>query len=323
MERRIEAEARAGTRFRPPSDGLIRSSNAQGKSVCERLDFSDGFALCRVKAETNQPTLFEAPVKDGDYLHIQVLLGGKCAFRNHRRDTRLTPFHSVLLDSGRNTAGWLSASDSEFHAISIDISRERLSRWIDRDAGRLVQPLLRDGQREVSSINAPNFDVWRRLSGEVVRSGRDRTTRRLAIERYAMQIVHSSIVSLLGEEDGPQTGLTPKDHDVARELRERLTADFLNPPDVSNLAAEYRMSPRRLEHAFGESFGMSSFQFLLNLRLDYAYQALLSGELHYKEVAWRLGYRHATSFSHAFRKKFGIAPSELIRRNMRSVSPTD
>ncbi|NIJ43424.1 AraC-like DNA-binding protein [Parvibaculum indicum] len=289
--------------------------------MCERLDFSEGFALCRVQARTNRPTLFEAPVKDGDYLHIQVLLEGCCAFRNHKRDTRLAPFRSVLLDSDRNTAGWLSDSGCEFHAVSIDISRERLSRWVDRDTEKLLKPLLRDGQHEVTAMNSPDFDIWRRLSGEVLRSGRDNTMRRLAIESHAMQIVHSSMASLFGGEDGGLPGLTPRDRDAAHDMRDRLSADFLTPPDLSSLAAEYRMSPRRLERAFRESFGVSSFQYLLNVRLDYAYQALLGGELHYKEIAWRLGYRHATSFSHAFRKKFGIAPSELVRRSMRAKHP--
>ena len=319
----MEAERRAGTRFRPPPDGLIRNNNARGKSVCERMDFSDGFALCRVKAETNLPTLFEAPVQDGDYLHIQVLLNGGCAFRNHKQDTRLTPFRSVLLDSGRNSAGWLSGSGGEFHAVSIDISRERLSRWIDRDVERSLKPMLREGPQEVSSLGSPAFEPWRRLSGEILRADAGNAMRRLTIEHHALQVVHLSLDTLLDGGGQDTATLSFKEQDAAHEMRERLTSDFLDPPDISSLAVEFRMSPRRLERAFRETFGLSSFQFLLNVRLDYAYQALLDGELHYKEIAWRLGYRHTTSFSHAFRKKFGIAPSELVRRHAKPTSPSE
>lgn len=56
---------------------------------------------------------------------------------------------------------------------------------------------------------------------------------------------------------------------------------------------------------------MSIFKTLSNARLDHAFQALQTGEIAVKELSYRLGYKHPSSFSRAFYMRFGQYSAEV------------
>nr|WP_280949301.1 helix-turn-helix transcriptional regulator [Hoeflea olei] len=86
------------------------------------------------------------------------------------------------------------------------------------------------------------------------------------------------------------------------------------PPSTSDLARTAGMSERRLDYVFQELFGASIFKTLTNARLDHAYKALQTGQVSVKELSFRLGYKHASSFSRAFYLRFGVYPSQVGSR---------
>ena len=99
------------------------------------------------------------------------------------------------------------------------------------------------------------------------------------------------------------------DQRKAMAVRDLLMSDLANPPSVEVLATQVGLSPRRLNEAFRDVFGMAVFDWLVAQRLDLSRDLLRDGDLSIKEVAYRLGYRHAGNFSKAFRRRFGHAPT--------------
>jgi len=74
------------------------------------------------------------------------------------------------------------------------------------------------------------------------------------------------------------------------------------------------MSPRRLNIAYRRAFGTTLFQALLNARLTQAFAQLKAGDRSIKQIAWQAGYDHPTSFTHAFRRRFGVTPRSVRSR---------
>lgn len=72
------------------------------------------------------------------------------------------------------------------------------------------------------------------------------------------------------------------------------------------------INERKLTAGFRQLFGMSVFEHLQQHRLEQAYGLLTSGGCSVTQVALEVGYSIA-HFSTAFRRRFGIAPSELLR----------
>lgn len=101
-----------------------------------------------------------------------------------------------------------------------------------------------------------------------------------------------------------------RDLDAAHEARRRLAADLRGAPSSSMLARALGLHTRKLEAAFKRAFGVSMARYLQEARLTHGRELILSGGLSVSEAAWHVGYAPA-HFSVAFRRRFGVRPSEL------------
>lgn len=121
-----------------------------------------------------------------------------------------------------------------------------------------------------------------------------RTTRRLRASTYRQQqeIVHS--------------------------LCEALTLRFQEKTTLEQLAAMVHFSPYELCRIFHAHAGLSLHQYLNQLRLCAALEALTNPSQDLTELALTLGYNSHSHFTSAFRKTFGITPSMLRATPQRS-----
>ena len=119
-----------------------------------------------------------------------------------------------------------------------------------------------------------------------------------------------------GNGDEPST-----DH-VVRQARLRSVKawieEHLTDPDLSleKIAKNNGISLRHLHYLFRQT-DMSASEWIWDRRLQRSYNLLTRpgfADLSVTEVAYRLGFNSSSHFSTAFRRKFGIRPSDLRRR---------
>lgn len=72
------------------------------------------------------------------------------------------------------------------------------------------------------------------------------------------------------------------------------------------------MSDRTLRRGFIELFGTTVFRYLTDKRMESAEQLLRQGNITVAEVASVVGYSHQGRFAEAFKRRFGITPSECL-----------
>lgn len=94
---------------------------------------------------------------------------------------------------------------------------------------------------------------------------------------------------------------------VERYLTDNYKAGF---PGVQKLSRLSMMSPTKLKSAFKRSFGYTLFDYYQKYRLGLS-KMMLEKAMPVKIVAAEFGYSNPSHFAVAFRKEFGIAPSEL------------
>jgi two-component system, response regulator YesN len=94
---------------------------------------------------------------------------------------------------------------------------------------------------------------------------------------------------------------------IARHYRRRLTLEAV--------AGVLASSPRQLQRAYAQ-FGQVSFhEDLLERRMSVAAQLLAEQPgLGVREVARLVGYRQASHFARAFRRRYGMAPARFRER---------
>jgi AraC-like DNA-binding protein len=66
----------------------------------------------------------------------------------------------------------------------------------------------------------------------------------------------------------------------------------------------------KLKKGFKETFGVTAFGYLADVRLGLAKDDILAGRRSATEIAFALGYSSLAHFSHAFKKKFGVSPNQ-------------
>ena len=94
-------------------------------------------------------------------------------------------------------------------------------------------------------------------------------------------------------------------------IRDMMTAHFDKPWSIALLAREAGLNQMKLKSGFKILFGTTLFGYLSDIRMEEARRLLVQEKLYVGEVAEKMGYQHPHHFAKAFRKKFGVSPSEL------------
>lgn len=129
----------------------------------------------------------------------------------------------------------------------------------------------------------------------------------------ALQLLGHGLPTPSPSEIKPAPGIKHRERErLARlhaELRHNPMADYC----LGDLARGTAMSPSSLRQKFSALYGCSIFDHLRHCRLQQAYYALEKGDS-VQQAAHTCGYRHATNFSTAFKRQFGISPAEVRRQ---------
>ncbi|MBN0988393.1 helix-turn-helix domain-containing protein [Amphritea pacifica] len=117
------------------------------------------------------------------------------------------------------------------------------------------------------------------------------------------------LIQLLQEQCGHQLRL---DRRIA-VARNYLDQHFNTAISQRQLAAVASLSPRQLGELFRKQLGMTPQQYVIEKRMQQAWQLLEQGHLSIQQVADAVGYSSLAAFSDRFRRHFDIPPSYFRR----------
>lgn len=194
---------------------------------------------------------------------------------------------------------------------TISIKRAPLTRLIDTD---LVAAAATDDGFFFRRFDMPLQAV--KVVGELLAMPHRGALRRL----HARVKSEELLVSVLSARPvGPESSVTTRLRDAER-LRLRdvsvfLERHFADPPGVDELARRFAMNRNKLTYGFRELHGCSMGEYVARHRLDTAWRLLETSDQPVSSVAAKVGYSHVQSFSAAFRRHYGVAPSWVRRRS--------
>lgn len=118
------------------------------------------------------------------------------------------------------------------------------------------------------------------------------------------------------QEDKIKTIEIKGNSDKLMEKIMKVINDNLDNPDlkVEMLAEEVGLSRAQLHRRVKEMTGISTGEFIRNLRLKKAAELLSEKKINISQVAYMVGFSSQTHFSTAFRKFYGISPTEHINK---------
>lgn len=131
----------------------------------------------------------------------------------------------------------------------------------------------------------------------------------------AMAILASELGHLLTDSHREKPGFNRKDRELANLARDILFAEFNDPPSVEELSKRVGTNQFKLKQLFHYFFDNTPYGLLLEIRMKKAYQLLQSSRCPVSVAAEFAGYNHASNFSAAFIKFFGVAPKQVSRQD--------
>ena len=146
--------------------------------------------------------------------------------------------------------------------------------------------------------------------------------RQIYLESKALDIVALRLeqIACMSQPMIQAKGLQAEDIEKIYQARDILIRQLKSPPSLIALARQVGLNDCNLKRGFRQVFGMTAFECLYHYRMEHAQQLLEAGEIAVKQVATAVGYTSRSSFYTAFRKQFGVGPSEyLTQRRKNSV----
>lgn len=136
---------------------------------------------------------------------------------------------------------------------------------------------------------------------------------KMYLEGKVWELFALQLAQLAESELSPvKSSLKPQSIDRIYQARDILLKRLENPPSISELTQQVGLGDRTLRRGFRELFGTTVIGYLNQKRIEQAQQLLREGNLSVSEVANIVGYSHLGHFSAAFKRQFGITPSECL-----------
>lgn len=137
--------------------------------------------------------------------------------------------------------------------------------------------------------------------------------RQIFLESKAMELVAYTLEQAF-DTALPGSLIRADERDRIIEARDILVSRLKFPPSLTDLARQVDMSHTRLTRGFKKVFGCTVFEYLRKERLAYARMLLSENRLNITDAAFEAGFCSSSHFAQAFRKQFGISPSQFTSR---------
>jgi len=117
----------------------------------------------------------------------------------------------------------------------------------------------------------------------------------------------------------PPEGETPTSAAEIEAVHAYIQTHFQQEIRLDTLADRFRISREYLGRLFRWQYGISVYDYALQVRMDHACELLNSADATLEDIARQSGYHNTVSFEKAFRYRFGVSPTAY--RQKRQSSP--
>lgn len=135
--------------------------------------------------------------------------------------------------------------------------------------------------------------------------------RALLVESYAVELIVGCLRKSTPDSPLWNGNVKTRDRKKMQQVYDRICDQPQAPHTLADLAQDAGVSVTLLKTKFQAVFGKTVFSALRDVRLDLARDGLKREGWTVSQAAYFVGYKHQSSFSKAFHRRFGLWPSEV------------
>ncbi|SEO83637.1 AraC-type DNA-binding protein [Mucilaginibacter gossypiicola] len=111
------------------------------------------------------------------------------------------------------------------------------------------------------------------------------------------------------EDDAPQ--IKTEDIEKLYHAKELLDKVYVNPPTIKKLSRLINLNEFKLKQGFKAYYGTTIYGYITRLRMETAKTMIINDHKSIGEVAHAIGFKHQAHLTSAFKKYYGILPSQV------------
>ena len=246
-------------------------------------------------------------------LIVTLSLKGQSRFAGNRGD-------ELVFSEGYTSITTIQSSIGErqyqAHKPTMQLRFALNKNWLDRYFGE-------NKTKQLFNKNSIQLLSYRPISPQAIYAAQQllncngsRETNRIFMHGQVMSLLAFELSHLCEDKRRNSVEFNQKDADIAKSARDILFQEFRNPPSVEELSRRVGTNQFKLKKLFHHFFNNTPYGLLLGIRMNNAYQLLESTRCQVSVTADLVGYSHASNFSAAFLKHFGISPKAISKFNI-------
>ncbi|MCC8407528.1 AraC family transcriptional regulator [Mucilaginibacter sp. UR6-1] len=165
-----------------------------------------------------------------------------------------------------------------------------------------------------TSISAKDLLVsheMRQMISDIVECRKTGEIKRLFTEAKILELLMLQMEQIQNDQLNETNTFTPAEQEKVEHARDVLDEQFVNPPVLPVLSRLVGLNEFKLKRGFKAYFGTTIYGYVTRLKMEHARHLLIDKKLTVREVTYEVGFKHQSHLSEAFKKYYGILPSEI------------
>lgn len=184
--------------------------------------------------------------------------------------------------------------------LDLNFDQHKIDRWFNKSGVQLIS---------YQPISAQSLLITKQFLAGNMAGG----LKRVFMQGFARVLLASELNPIHQNGIGYYKHFNKQDHQIAENARAILADEFNNPPSINALSKRVGTNPLKLKQLFHHYYNNTPYGILFEIRMHHAYQLLKTTRCHVNIAADYVGYSHASNFTAAFTRFFGISPKNVSK----------
>lgn len=221
--------------------------------------------------------------------------------------------HNILYTNGIH--GKMKWENSPFQLCEINLEPSFFKKFLPQDSP-IFERFRNSIEKGSSGLLNPqhhriSYQMYEIIE-QIMQCKREGLFKKMFLESKVIELLLLQLEQF--QTESPYVGsLKKQDIDKIYAVRNFIVQNINSTHSLIDLAHEVGTNDFILKKGFKELFGTTVFGFWADEKMEYAKQLLSNQQLNITEVSELIGYKNQRHFSSAFKKKYGIVPSQWMK----------
>ena len=284
------------------------------KLLCYQIS-SGGMFLMHSNMQFNKPVRILSDV-DGETITSQFIF-------YETNDLLKIPHQKGIHGSTRHNIRYIPSSkgryevipDMEYNYFLMVLSKEYYFHLVDRHSlihSEFVVAIMEGRHTSLAAQDLAVTMEMKRVINDICECKKSGELKRLFTESKVLELLMLQLeqMQLSGEKPGRPL-ISAEDMEKLYKAKELLDKRYVSPPTIIELSKLISLNEFKLKQGFKAYYGTTVYGYVTRLRMETARRMILHENKSIGEVSHAVGFKHQAHLTDAFKKYFGILPSEV------------